>query len=161
MLGNWMRSRARKKYKKEFEHHLNHLRSLDNRSMGLVLAIAAHQRNALIKDGVDMRDLSKIVHGAPMYHLDLAKAVNVLVKNKRQHDALGLQVWMHSFRALLDEELYPYGVAIWEELERGRPHVARARESVKDETDFELDVAMAGETPPEFLSRREQKRRGV
>ena len=84
MLGQWMRSRARKKYSKEAQQVINHLRSLDNRSMGLVLAIAMHQRNALIKDGVDMRDLSKIIHGAPMYHLDLSKAVNVLIKNKRQ-----------------------------------------------------------------------------
>lgn len=159
MLGNWMRARARRKYVKEMLHHLAHLRSLDNRSMGLVLAIAAHQRNALIKDGVDMRDLSKIIHGAPMYHLDLAKAVNVLIRNKRQHDALGLQVWMHSLRALLDQELYPFGVEIWQELERGRPHVARARENVKEEAGFDLDITMAGETPPEFLSRREQKRR--
>lgn len=161
MLGQWMRSRARKKYSKEAQQVVDHLRSLDNRSMGLVLAIAAHQRNALIKDGVDMRDLSKIIHGAPMYHLDLAKAVNVLIKKKRQHDALGMQVWMHSLRALLDQELYPYGVEIWKELERGQPHVARARNTVKDEIDFELDVTMAGETPPEFLTRREQKRRGV
>lgn len=151
MIANWMRSRARKKYLKEMEQHLAHLRSLDNRSMGLVLAIAAHQRNALIRDGVDMRDLTKIARGAPMYHLDLAKAVNVLIKNKRQHDALGLQIWMHSFRALLDEGLYPMGLEIWRELERGHPHIARARENVKDETDFELDVTLAGETPAEFV----------
>lgn len=157
MLGQWMRSRARKKYSKEAQHVIKHLQSLDNRSMGLVLAITAHQRNALIKDGVDMRDLSKIIHGAPMYHLDLSKAANVLIRNKRQHDALGIQIWMHSLRALLDQELYPLGVAIWKELARGQPHVARARENVKKETDFELDVNMAGETPPEFLTRREQK----
>lgn len=159
MLGQWMRSRARKKYTKEALQVINHLRSLDNRSMGLVLAIAAHQRNALIKDGVDMRDLSKIVHGAPMYHLDLSKAVNVLIKKKRQHDALGMQVWMHSLRALLDQELYPLGVDIWEELARGQPHVARAREDVKKETDFELDVAMAGEIPPEFDPEKQKKRK--
>ena len=160
MLGHWMRSRARKKYTKEAQQVIKHLKSLDNRSMGLVLAIAAHQRNALIKDGVDMRDLSKIIHGAPMYHLDLSKAVNVLIRNKRQHDALGIQIWMHSLRALLDEELYPLGVEIWQELARGQPHVARARENVKEETDFELDINMAGEVPPEFLTRREQKRQG-
>lgn len=155
-----MRSRARKKYTKEASQVLNHLKSLDNRSMGLVLAITAHQRNALMKDGVNMRDLSKIVHGAPMYHLDLSKAANVLIRKKRQHDALGIQIWMHSLRALLDQELYPMGVAIWKEMARGQPHVARARETVKEETDFELDISMAGEIPPEFLTRREQKRQG-
>lgn len=159
MLGQWMRTRARKKYTKEASHVINHLRSLDNRSMGLVLAIAIHQRNALIKDGVDMRDLSKITHGAPMYHLDLSKAANVLIKKKRQHDALGMQIWMHSLRALLDQELYPLGVEIWEELARGQPHVARARETVKQETDFELDVAMAGEIPPEFDPKKRKKRK--
>ena len=53
-FSNLMQGWAQKRYRKEAVQLLNHLRSLDDKSLGLVLAIAAHHRNALIKEGVAM-----------------------------------------------------------------------------------------------------------
>ncbi len=146
MMGGW----ASRRYRKEAEKHLAHLRNLDNDSMGLVLAIATHQRNALVNEGTEMRDLTALVRAQPMYQHDVAKAVNALIKAKRPHDALGMQVWMHSLRAIADPNLMPIAAAIWRELARGKRHVAKARALVKSETGFELDINMAQEIPPEF-----------
>ncbi len=146
MMGGW----ASRRYRKEAEKHLAHLRTLDNESIGLVLAIAAHQRNALINEGTEMRDLTALVQAQPMYQHGVANAVNALIKAKRPHDALGMQVWMHSLRAIADPNLMPLAIGIWRELARGKRHVAKARTLVKGEIGFELDINMAQEIPPEF-----------
>lgn len=150
LLGELSRGWVRKRYKREATALLTHLRSLEDKDMGLVLAIAAHQRNVLIKEGVAMRDLTALNRDVPMYQHDLQKAIQVLINKKRPHDALGIQIWMHSLRALSDPALYVMGVAIWRELARGIAHVAKARTAVKKETGFDLDIAMAGEIPSEF-----------
>jgi len=145
-----MRGWAQKRYRKEAQRLIEHLRTLDDESIGLVLAIATHHRNALQKEGTEMRDLTALARAQPMYQHELAKAVNVLTRNKRQHDSLGLQIWVHSLRAVADRGLYGLGVELWRELGRGRPHVAKARKLVAKETGFELDITMAGEVPSEF-----------
>jgi hypothetical protein len=152
-FSNLMQGWAQKRYRKEAVQLLNHLRSLDDKSIGLVLAIAAHHRNALIKEGVAMRDLTTLAREAPLYQHDLAKAVNVLARKKRPHDALGLQIWVHSLRAVSNPDVHDVGVDIWRELVRGQPHVASARKLVNKETGFELDIAMAGEVPQEFAAK--------
>lgn len=145
-----MRGWAQKRYRKEAVRLIDHLRTLDDESIGLVLAIATHHRNALLNEGADLRDLTALVRAQPMYQHELAKAVNVLTRNKRQHDSLGLQIWVHSLRCVADRSLFGQGVTLWRELHRGQPHVAKARKLVKKETGFDLDIAMANEVPPEF-----------
>lgn len=145
-----MRGWARKRYRKEADRLTGHLRTLDDESIGLVLAIAAHHRNALLETGIDLRDLTALARVQPMYQHELAKAVNVLTRNKRQHDSLGLQIWVHSLRCVADAGLYGLGVELWRELKRGQPHVAKARKLVSKETGFELNIAMANEVPAEF-----------
>ena len=149
-FGNLMRGWARKRYVKEAQELVEHLQDLDDESMGLVLAISVHHRNVLISKGAAMRDLTQLVKDAPMYQHDVAKAVGILARKKRLHDALGLQVWVHSLRAVADPSLYTQAVQVWRELKRGQPHVATARKLVKKETGFDLDISMANEFPPEF-----------
>lgn len=149
-FGNLTRGWARKRYRKEAGRLIAHLRSLDDESIGLVLAIAAHHRNALLETGIDLRDLTALARAQPMYQHELAKAVNVLARNKRQHDSLGLQIWVHSLRCTADRELHDLGVQLWRDMKRGQPHVAKARKLVKKETGFDLDIRMANEIPSEF-----------
>lgn len=150
MFGKMTRGWARKRYVKEAKELVDHLQELDDESIGLVLAIAVHHRNILISEGAAMRDLTQLVKDAPMYQHDVAKAVGILARKKRLHDALGLQVWVHSLRAVADSSLYTQAVQVWRELKRGQPHVAKARKLVKKETGFELDISMANEMPSEF-----------
>lgn len=145
-----MRGWARKRYRKEAGRLIDHLRTLDDESIGLVLAIAAHHRNALLETGVDLRDLTALARAQPMYQHELAKAVNVLTRNKRPHDSLGLQIWVHSLRCVADPGLYGLGVELWREMKRGQSHVAKARKLVSKETGFDLNIAMANEVPGEF-----------
>lgn len=149
-FGNMTRGWAQKRYRKEAERLIAHLRTLDDESMGLVLAIATHHRNALLETGVDLRHLTALAREQPMYQHELAKAVNVLTRNKRQHDSLGLQIWVHSLRCVADPGLYGLGVELWREMKRGQKHVAKARKLVSKETGFELDINMANEVPVEF-----------
>ena len=155
MLGGLLQGWAAKRYRSEAAGMLAHLRDLNDHEMGLVLAIVAHHRNALIKDGVALRDLTALVRREPMYHRELTRAAGVLAKHKRAHDVLAINIWVHSLRGALDKRGLGDDVAlIWRELERGRPHIAKAREEVKQETGFELDVSGAGETPKEFVRAR-------
>lgn len=153
-IGNLMHRWAQKRYRKEARRLLNHLRTLDDESIGLVLAISTHHRNALLNNGFDLRDLGALAREQPMYQHELAKAVNVLAREKRQHDALGLQIWVHSLRAVADRGLHDLGVDVWCELRRGQPHVAKARKLVKKETGFDLDISMANEIPSAFAEAR-------
>lgn len=150
LFSDMTRGWARKRYRKEAERLIEHIRTLDDESVGLVLAIATHHRNALLEGGADLRDLTAMARAQPMYQHELAKAVNVLTRNKRQHDSLGLQIWVHSLRCVADNGLYGLGLALWRELRRGQPHVAKARKLVKKETGFELDITMANDVPSEF-----------
>jgi len=145
-----MQGWAQKRYRKEAVRLLDHLKTLDDESIGLVLAIATHHRNALLETGIDLRNLTALAEIQPMYQHELAKAVNVLTRNKRQHDSLGLQIWVHSLRCVADRGLYGLGVELWRELKRGQPHVAKARKLVTKETGFELNITMANDVPAEF-----------
>ena len=149
-LTKMMQGWAQKRYRKEATQMLEHIRALDDNAMGLVLAIAAHHRNALIKEGLDLRNLTALAREAPMCQHELAQAVNVLAKKKRPHDALGLQVWVHSLPGIIHADVYGVALDIWRELKRGLPHIAKARSLVSKETGFELDIAMAGDIPAEY-----------
>lgn len=149
MLHALFKGWASKRYAKEAETLIQHLRSLRDRDVGLVLAIAIHHRNKLIETGAGMNDLSALAKAQPMYQHELAKAVNVLTRESRQQDDLGLQVWVHSLRAAADPAVWPAGKTLWQELSRGRQHIDAAAKAVRKETGFELDTSNA-EAPREF-----------
>lgn len=140
MFGELFRGWARKRYRAEAETLIAHLRGLSNEDVGLVLAIALHHRSRLIDSGAGLDDLTGLARAQPMYQHELAKAVNVLTREGRQHDAIALQVWVHSLRAAADASLREHGAALWRELARGRAHVDAGKAAVKRETGFELDV---------------------
>jgi len=150
LIGGFFQGRALKRYQGEAQTLVDHLRTVRDKDMGIVLAIAAHQRNALIKGGAPMDDLTLVAREMPGYHKELASGVQVLMKKKRPHDALGLQVWVQSLRAAIFPTMYPYGIAIWRELVRGVPYVGKVREEVRAEGGFDLDVTHAGDVPKEF-----------
>ena len=143
MFAGLMRGWAERRYRKEAMQLVSHLRTLDNESVGLLLAISMHHRNAISGTGTDLHDLAGVAAAAPMYQHELAKAVNVLAREKRFQDSMGLQVWVHSLRAARDRNLHDVGRDIWRELARGLPHVAKARDMVRKETGFDLDVSNA------------------
>ncbi len=149
MLQALFKGWASKRYAQEAKTLIQHLRSLRDGDVGLVLAIAIHHRNKLIETGAGLNDLTQLAKAQPMYQHELAKAVNVLTREKRQQDALGLQVWVHSLRAAVDPALHPVGQDLWRELSRGRQHITAAEKAVRKETGFELDIANA-EAPREF-----------
>lgn len=149
MLHGLFKGWASKRYAKEAETLIAHLRDLRDSDVGLVLAIALHHRNKLIETGAAMNDLSGWARAQPMYQHELAKAVNVLTREGRQQDALGLQVWVHSLRAVADPGLSRVGASLWAELGRGRRHIEAAQAAVQEETGFELDISNDG-PPREF-----------
>ena len=153
MIGRLLKYWASTKYRKEVDAHVAHLRGLDDEAVGIMVAIAAHQRNALKAENVDLSDLKHVATVAPMYHYEMAKAANALTREKRPHDSLGLQVWMHSLRAVADPALVAPVKDMWRELERGYPHVGDARTLVKEEADIDLNIAHATETPTMFQAR--------
>ncbi len=153
-LFDWFRSRSRlwasDRHAREAESFLTHLRGLGDADIGFVLAIAAHQRNKLRDEGVDLMHLADLAARRPMYHHDLAKAVNALSRAKRAHDALGLQVWVHSLRAAMDPAIRPLGDELWTELRRGVGHLPEQRAYFKEITGFDLDISHGGEPPTDF-----------
>ena len=152
MFGGLLRRWAASRYGKEIDAYVAHLRGLDDEDVAILVAIAAHHRNALKDQGVDLSDMRHIAAEMPMYHYEMAKAANVLTREKRPHDSLGLQVWMHSLRAIADPTLAPAVTDMWRELARGYPHVGAARALVKEEADIDLNIAHATETPGMFAS---------
>ncbi len=153
MFGELMRGWARRRYVKDLEAHIRHLRKLSDEDMGLVVAITAHHRNALKAEGMDLFQLEQIAREQPMYQHELSKAVGVFIRSERPHDALGMRIWMHSLRAVAAPELMPLATDMWSELARGFPHIAAARETIRDEADIELDIARANEVPAVFKAR--------
>lgn len=149
MFGSLFKGWAQKRYRREAETLIRHLRALSDADAGLVLAIAAHHRNKLAETGVAIDDLAALAQAKPMYQHELAKAVNVLTREGRQHDAIALQVWVHSLRAAADPALRDVGVALWAQLARGRKQVEAGRDAVRRETGFDLDIRNT-ETPSLF-----------
>lgn len=133
---------------------LARLREMPDRDVGLVVAIAAHQRNALIREGQALDDLSRLHLLDRRFADRLASGVVHLNRRGQHHDAFGLLVWLHSVRAVRTPGLVDLGMAIWTELKRGMPHVAAEREAFREETGFELDISHAGEVPPRLDAER-------
>ncbi|MDA0997142.1 MAG: hypothetical protein O2944_02920 [Proteobacteria bacterium] len=150
----WLRARAnlwaQARYRREAKAFQGHLARLSDNDVGFVLAIAAHQRNKLQDEGIDLGRIGALVEARPMYHHELAKAVNALGRAKRAHDAIGLQVWVHSLRTVADAELRDYGREIWKELRRGVPHLAEQRTYFRDLSGYDLDISGGGNVPAEL-----------
>lgn len=153
-LFDFFRSRSRQwasdRHRREAESFLTHIRQLGDADVGFILAIAAHQRNKLRDQGIDLSRLADLAAARPMYHHELAKAVNALARAKRAHDALGLQVWVHSLRAASDPAIRQVGADIWLELRRGVGHLPEQRAYFKEQTGYELDISHGGEPPVDF-----------
>lgn len=140
--------------RREAEAFLGRLREMSDRDVGLVVAIAAHQRNALRREGQAVDDLSRLQHLDRRFADRLASAVVQLNRRGQHHDAFGLLVWLHSVRAVQAPGLTDLGMAMWTELKRGMPHVAAEREVFREETGFALDISHAGEVPPRLDAER-------
>lgn len=140
--------------RREAKAFLARLRGMPDRDVGLLVAIAAHQRNALCREGQALDDLSRLQHLDRRFADNLASAVVQLNRRGQHHDAFGLLVWLHSVRAVQAPGLADLGMAIWTELKRGMPHVAAERETFREETGFALDVSHAGEVPPRLDAER-------
>lgn len=148
-----LRPRAAR-HRREAAAFLARVREMPDRDVGLLVAIAAHQRNALVQQGHDLGDLERFRRQRPKYPDELARAVVQLNARGQHHDAFGLLVWLHTLRALASGELTDLGTALWSELRRGFPHVAAQRETFREETGFELDISHATEIPARLDAER-------
>ena len=151
VLDGLFKSWALKRYQKLARGHLAHLRRLDDDGLGLILAIVAHQRNTLSKEGLNLRDLTTTSNEHPMCHDELSKAAQELAKKRQPHDALGMHIWAHSLRGVGEPALRQAATQIWTELMRGEHRVAAARKLIRKETGVEIDISMAKEIPKEFV----------
>lgn len=149
MFAGLFKGWARRRHAHEAQELIDHVADLSDENVGYVLAIAAHHRNRLIESGVALGDLAELIRTQPSYVIELERAMGALARADRHQDVLGLKVWVCSLRAVLDPALYETGAALWRELSRGRKYIAQAREAVRAETDFDLDVAGA-DTPAVF-----------
>lgn len=153
LLGTLFRPREAR-HRREAKAFLARLREMPDRDVGLLVAIAAHQRNALRRESGALDDLETF-RGLPRKFADgLARAVVQLNAQGRHHDAFGLLVWVHTVRAARARGLADLATAMWSELRRGFPHVAEQREVFREETGFALDIAHARDVPGRFDAER-------
>lgn len=90
--------------------------------------------------GVDFGSPTLCVLQDPYIAVKLARLIQQYQKAGNYPEALGLMVWLHSIRAMIEPDLRDRGRAIWRQLRRGFPHVPGAVAGYIELTGRPLDI---------------------
>lgn len=108
---------------KELNNYTVGLRGMDGSEIGLIVAVATHQRHLLVAEGFNVMDPINFVSVNPMATYRLSQTIQSLQKERKYQAAAGLMVWVHTLRAATRPELRLLGREMWRELQRGFPYV--------------------------------------
>lgn len=106
------------------EDFVRKFEAVDSEEIGLPVAIATSLRHHFHdRAGVDFGSPTLCVLQDPYIAVKLARLIKQYQKAGDYPEALGLMVWLHSIRAMIEPDLRDQGRAIWRQLKRGFPHV--------------------------------------
>ena len=142
MLKDWflgqVRPQALASSTKEVEKFVSALKSMGDKDLGSMLAIATVLRINFESHGVLAQDVfgdgalpsTEVLGG---YQLEINRLSRQFRKMGLATDAAAAMVWSYTLRCLNVPELRPLGLEMWAELKRGFPHVEEALKKGEEE----------------------------
>lgn len=122
-VGQWAVAAQRR----ELEEFVARLKALDGHELGLILAMATHQRHVFLSaKGWQLIYPAALVDQPQNVPMQLAEIIKTLQGQGRPDIAAGVMVWLHTVRALQSPDLKQFGREMWGQLERGTPFCEEA-----------------------------------
>ena len=131
----------------EMSDFVKSLRAMDADEIGMVVALATDQRNALESAGYRVSDPIIYNNQEPLFTFHMTRRVQRLQKENRLQEAAALMVWVHTMRAGSRAELRGLGREMWEQLARGFPYVEDQTNALEMLTGARPDVSEACKFP--------------
>lgn len=117
-IGGW----ATKVQQKELTDFVQRMRALDGSELGMILAMATHQRHLLERaKGWNLLSPSLLADQPENFALVLNQTIQQLQREGKPHVAVGVMAWLHSIRAVQSPDLRQLGRDMWAQLARGMP----------------------------------------
>lgn len=131
----------------EIDNFIKSLRAMDADEVGMVVALATDQRNALESAGHKVSDPVIYNDQEPMFTFHMTRRVQRLQKENRLQEAAALMVWVHTMRAGSWAELRGLGREMWGQLARGFPYIEDQADALEALTGARPDVSDAYKFP--------------
>lgn len=139
---------GRKKQIQELTAFNSALRGMDGAEVGLVVALAADVRNALVEStGDNLLYPTMVTMRNPSYILTLTKGIKELQKAGHNPRAAAVMVWAHTVRGITDVEVRHHARAMWDQLSRGFPHAHSAAIDYYMLTNEDLNIYLHDQYP--------------
>lgn len=143
MIFKWLVSKATDVQQGEASRLLTSLRGADNELIDLVSAQTMYWANFYRKQGLDLYNMADWILSDTMFPVKVVAIIKDLQKQGSPTSTVGLQIWLHSARALITPELRLVGRELWAELVKAGPEAEVLAH----------EMSMAGNIPPWFDDR--------
>lgn len=142
-FNNW----SKKKQISEATEFINGLAVMDSDEISVILVHTLDFRNDILVLGPDLFYPAVILNEEPMFTFKMSSRLKEFQSKGNYATATAMMVWIHTFRAMTELELRPYGRRLWAELSRGFSGVDEARSQIHDMTGKYLNIYGAGQYP--------------
>lgn len=136
----WIEKKFAKSQRDEAETFVLSLRGADAAAIDIVSAQTMYWANFHYARGINLYDMEAWILGRLLFPVELGKEIKSLQKGGAPASTVGLQVWLHSSRALLYPELRLFGRQVWAEITQASPMAA----------EILLEMHRAANSPPTF-----------
>lgn len=116
----WLDKKFSNTQREEATRFLDSLRGADIGVIDMISAQAIYWANFYYAEGLDLYDMEGWIMSNMMFPAQLVSNIKTLQRDGSMSN-VGLQVWLHSSRALLYPELRVFGRDIWAELAKATP----------------------------------------
>ncbi|MBI2718162.1 MAG: hypothetical protein HY245_04940 [Rhizobiales bacterium] len=128
-----------KSSKDDIERFNSMVKGASAEQVGLLVAMAAHYKNSLAKEGVDLLHPMVAEEKDPLVALKITRLITSAQRGDPAN-ATGWMVWLHTLRAANTPEIRFQGRLLWRELSRGFPYVEAAADDLAQVMNFQLDI---------------------
>lgn len=145
-LANKGRNWAVGKQKKDLSEFLSRLKVMDSSEIGMVVVLATHLRHQLEAEGYMLLDPINYT-ASNLESIQKLSRITAQMQKEDRFETSGMMVWVHTLRAGAALELRGLGREMWEELERGFPHVKENAIYVAELTGVTPNIEGSGSIP--------------
>ncbi|MGX6570439.1 hypothetical protein [Cupriavidus necator] len=131
----------------QLDSFLSGLARMTDEEIAELVVFATHVRHGLEAAGTTVLDPFTLMVKKPSAETQLTALAIDLQKQGNTTAYAATAVWVHSLRAASRQTLRALVAQMWQELRRGFPHVAQARDSIRARVGTEVDISDATALP--------------
>ena len=122
----------------EATRFLNSLRGADQEALDAISASTMFWHTHYQRKEIDLYDMGSWIIDDIAFPIELNKLIKALQRDGNPASTVGLQVWLHSARALTYPDLRIYGRDIWTELTKATEEAEDFAEEMCEQAGFDV-----------------------